>query len=275
MNIKSDKLLKEIFPVSEYDLSTRDKLPVLQKLMGTIKDGPILDIGIGTGYTTYNIFKDNCIICLDIHEPNLRYFQNQLEQISPTTKVLGIVARATELPFKNGTFKRILCSEVIEHVEDDGTAVAEMARVLAKDGQAVISVPYCGFGFSSFLEAMGIKTVHDFPGPEHHFRPGYDEESIRRILLKHNLIINELSYFLKLFSRLTADFVSLVHIIYQRVICKTNSWTWSDMAGMEKSFTFQSYVFLFPIFWSFSRLDNYLRRFRGFGMVVSCVKKPD
>src|SRR5204862_7644270 len=48
---------------------------------------------------------------------------------------------AGALPFAAGAFDRVYCSEVLEHVVDPPAAVAEIARVLAPGGVAVLSVP--------------------------------------------------------------------------------------------------------------------------------------
>ncbi len=44
-------------------------------------------------------------------------------------------------PFRDGAFDLIICCHVLEHLPGDGAALAEIARVLAPGGQAVIMVP--------------------------------------------------------------------------------------------------------------------------------------
>ena len=45
------------------------------------------------------------------------------------------------LPFKTGAFDLVICSEVLEHIPDDGTAMAEIIRVLKPGHNLVVSVP--------------------------------------------------------------------------------------------------------------------------------------
>jgi len=267
------QLLNKLFPTSSYGLATIDKIPVIKRLMDQKSGGLSLDIGIGTGFTTCQIFGDSPVVCLDIHEPNLRYFQERISMVSPTIPILCVVARATQLPFKDGAFRRILCSEVLEHLEDDHAAAKELARVLSYQGSAVITVPYTGLGFTSFIEELGIKTVHDFPGPEYHYRPGYDENSIKLLMAEHGLSAEQSAFYLRFFTRLVTDFISLANILYQRFINRRRSWTWSEMAGIEGSLAFRLHTFVFPAMQAFSSLDRLLKRFRGFGLVIAVTKK--
>jgi SAM-dependent methyltransferase len=258
---------------SSYDLAARDKIPVIRDLMAADELGSTLDIGIGTGYTTHSVFGDRPTVCVDLDPGNLRYYRDHVRSVRGLAAPLCVAAEATALPFKCGTFRFVLCSEVLEHLENDGAATRELSRVLAANGRAVITVPYSGAGFTSFLELVGIKTVHDFPGPEYHVRSGYDEHSLSALLSRHGLRIICHAYYFRFFTRLTADFVSLAHLLYQRVVHRRRAWTWSDAATAEESLAFKLYGRLFPLLLAFCRLDRLLRRRRGFGLVVAVVKE--
>jgi SAM-dependent methyltransferase len=47
----------------------------------------------------------------------------------------------TRLAFPDGSFDLVICSHVLEHVEDDEMAVRQIARVLDDAGQVVLQVP--------------------------------------------------------------------------------------------------------------------------------------
>lgn len=68
--------------------------------------------------------------------PELRYVTADLED-----EGVDVAADITRLPFEDGSFDGILCSHVLEHVEDDRAAMAELWRVLRPGGWAAVLVP--------------------------------------------------------------------------------------------------------------------------------------
>jgi SAM-dependent methyltransferase len=50
-------------------------------------------------------------------------------------------AAIEELPFEDGRFDLMFATDVIEHLEDDGPALAELRRVSAPGGRLIITVP--------------------------------------------------------------------------------------------------------------------------------------
>jgi len=54
---------------------------------------------------------------------------------------LALRGDATRLPLKDSAFDRVICSEVLEHVHNDGQSLAELVRVLKSGGILAVSVP--------------------------------------------------------------------------------------------------------------------------------------
>lgn len=85
-----------------------------------------------------------------------------------------IIAGDSTLPgIQDKTFSLILCMDVLEHIENDVAAVAELFRVLSDNGQLVVTVPfiyreheypfdfrrYTSVGIRNLLEQVGFKSI--------------------------------------------------------------------------------------------------------------------
>jgi len=71
--------------------------------------------------------------------PGLRYLSGDLD--SPLAdRELDVM----ELPFAEGSFDFLICNHVLEHVADDRRALAEIHRVLAPGGWAILMCPVDG-----------------------------------------------------------------------------------------------------------------------------------
>jgi len=63
-------------------------------------------------------------------------------------KGLYVVADCTKLPFKANVFSHTICSEVLEHIRDDGAAIQEFARVIRPVGRLLITFPHRNIYFA-------------------------------------------------------------------------------------------------------------------------------
>ncbi len=52
-----------------------------------------------------------------------------------------VTADVTALPFADGSFDLVICSHVLEHVDDDRAALAELARVVSERGEVLVLAP--------------------------------------------------------------------------------------------------------------------------------------
>lgn len=114
-----------------------------------IKDGDItLDAGCGNGRHSWEVYSKNhsSIIAFDIDAVCVKKNLYLLASLKTEKEIEGsyhlLMADVTKLPFKSGSFDKIICSEVLEHIPEDNIAVEELVRVLSKDGDIGISVPH-------------------------------------------------------------------------------------------------------------------------------------
>jgi SAM-dependent methyltransferase len=123
--------------------------------------GRCLNAGCGEGL--YSGFLESFteiteIINVDVQQPHISE-----SRADPRNRdALGSI---TDLPVGDGSLDWVLCTEVIEHVDDDRAAAVELGRVLKPGGFALISVPR-------------PPAPHD---PEH-AREGYSLEALRELL---------------------------------------------------------------------------------------------
>ena len=96
---------------------------------------------------------------------------------------------------------------------------------------------------------------------------------VERENARETLEIERDTFYLRLFTKLAIDLISLAHLVYQRVIYGRRAWTWSEAADVESGIAFRLFSTVFPLLWAFSRLDRVLGRFRGFGLVASVRKR--
>jgi ubiquinone/menaquinone biosynthesis C-methylase UbiE len=80
---------------------------------------------------------------VDLKLDDLGKTRGFLSLMAKEQKGRWLVAQAdvTKLPFAGGIFDVVICSEVLEHIEDNQTAVAELVRVLKPGGDLVVTVP--------------------------------------------------------------------------------------------------------------------------------------
>jgi SAM-dependent methyltransferase len=80
------------------------------------------------------------------NQPFLRWYEPLVKEVVPVdaAPIPGVVVvDLTEpLPFSDASFDTILCTQVLEHVQNAEQAMAEIARLLRPGGHALITVPF-------------------------------------------------------------------------------------------------------------------------------------
>jgi ubiquinone/menaquinone biosynthesis C-methylase UbiE len=105
----------------------------------------MLDAGCGGGRHLREAIGKTGVNCVgvDLNWEDLSKTKGFLS-LMDREKVGGwIIARAdvTRLPFSDSCFDVVICSEVLEHVADNRTAIAELLRVLKPLGDLIVTVP--------------------------------------------------------------------------------------------------------------------------------------
>jgi ubiquinone/menaquinone biosynthesis C-methylase UbiE len=95
----------------------------------------VLEIGCGAGHLLAQVPSAHGF-GIDLAESLLAKAARRL-----TKRGTLVQGDAEHLPFRDGAWERVYCSEVLEHLPSPAVALAEMRRVIAGGGVAVVSVP--------------------------------------------------------------------------------------------------------------------------------------
>lgn len=98
-----------------------------------------------------------------------------------------VVGRGERLPFRDQAFDAVVCSEVIEHVEEVAALIAEMRRVLRPGGHLLLSSPF-------------LYPIHGDPNDYHRLT----ETRLRRLLASFSAVEIEVSGY---FPSVVGDFL--------------------------------------------------------------------
>jgi SAM-dependent methyltransferase len=128
----------------------------------------LLDLGCGFGRHAFEAARRGAsVVALDAGPDEVAQVRatlgamvdaGELAEDHPANAVQG---NALALPFAEGTFDRVIASEVLEHIPDDSAAMRELARVLRPGGSMAVTVPRC------LPEAVNwalSDEYHDTPG---------------------------------------------------------------------------------------------------------------
>ena len=118
------------------------RLEMIRRAAGERLQGRTLENGCGIG-----VYAER-LGALGARVTGLEFDLDRARQASQ--RAAQVINGAGEhLPFAGGTFDLILSHEVLEHVQDDHDAMAEMARVLRTGGRAVVFAPNRGYPFET------------------------------------------------------------------------------------------------------------------------------
>jgi SAM-dependent methyltransferase len=150
-------------------------LAVLDQALGGRKERA-LDFGCGTGAFLPYLERYGDVSAVDVDESAVAFCHQR-----GRSEVLHVRA-GSPLPFEDETFDLVTTLDVIEHIDDDVTALRELRRVLRPGGVLLVAVP-------AFMFLWG-----DQDEISHHYRR-YRAPQLARHLEQAGLTVERTSYF--------------------------------------------------------------------------------
>lgn len=105
----------------------------------------VLDLGCGDGALSYLLHRRGAhVLGVDPDHVGLRLARE--EHARRGAAIALAVGTGYDLPFAPRSFDRVVCSDVVEHLQRPDAALREIGRVLAPGGRAVVTTPRRGSG---------------------------------------------------------------------------------------------------------------------------------
>jgi len=116
--------------------------------LGLAPGDRVLDVGAGFGRHVFECARRGAdVVAVDYAEDEVVQTRDTLAAMVEAAEIdavrfKGVVrGDATTLPFDDDAFDVVITSEVLEHIQDDVAAIAEMVRVLKPGGAFAATVP--------------------------------------------------------------------------------------------------------------------------------------
>lgn len=104
-------------------------------------DDTLLDVGCGEGVATlFAVRQGASVIFTDSEHDKVRDLARQVQAQSAKAN-LGLVSNSLPLPLADGCASKVVCMEVLEHIDDPEPFMAELVRMGRPGAQYLLSVP--------------------------------------------------------------------------------------------------------------------------------------
>ncbi len=160
-----DRLLRTMFPRSFYHKLNHEEGSIYAYLKDAMSGFPpglqVLDAGAGEAPYA-ELFADHHYTAVDFAEGEGKWDYSKLD----------VVSDLHSLPFADGSFDIVICTQVLEHLREPWLALAELHRLLKPGGAIIGTAPlafgehqvphdyfrYTRYGLRGLLEAAGFNV---------------------------------------------------------------------------------------------------------------------
>jgi 2-polyprenyl-3-methyl-5-hydroxy-6-metoxy-1,4-benzoquinol methylase len=123
----------------------------------------VVDVGCGDGGAIKFCANQGAdIIFLDINEEKVKHLEAQLQGLA-RGRVRGIAGTGEQIDIANDTADKVICTEVLEHVDDPAALMSEMVRIGKPGALYLLTVPH----------ELGEMMMKDTAPPQYFEKPNH------------------------------------------------------------------------------------------------------
>ncbi|MBI4489905.1 MAG: methyltransferase domain-containing protein [Deltaproteobacteria bacterium] len=230
----------------KYSLTTRFKDRHILRLLAPAPGEKVLDVGCGIGYLLgLAVQSGTRVFGIDLSPVALK------KAVSFLGERTFSCASAANLPFRDGYFDKIIFADVIEHVADDGMALAEITRVCREGASIVVTTPEIEAPFTE----TRMKTLLHSESDEllKNIRDGYSLDKLSTLMRSRGIEVQEVVYTNFYLAELMLGLTKVCYYLKNR-----SYKTQADLVRTARSPLFNIYKRLvFPVFLGIGRAEEW------------------
>lgn len=249
-----------------YSIGTRVRVDPFLKMLQPCQGDRVIDLGCGLGYFT-NMIASRGATCvgMDLDGECIDYCSKYMMGIYH----LGDI---TDIPYPDNSFNKVLCTEVLEHVEHNEKVLEEIKRVIEPGGILVVSVPCSEGVYKSLFKRIGHDSV-DAGSREYHHHKGYTRGELTRLLESHGFSPGgEHEYTL---INTTEIFMGVTKYVVRQLRHNRKIDSQANALDINRSLLWRVYKQFFPFLHYYAKVEQKLQRvMKGHMLIVKaeCFK---
>jgi len=244
-----------------YSIGTIVRHDIIMDMLKLSPADTVLDVGCGLGYFTdlmAGIASES--VGIDIDNKCVSWCRDNMRG---NYRLVDL--NDYPYPFKDNTFNKILCTEVLEHILDNGAVLDELYRIIKPGGKIVISVPCREGMFGSYWKNIGHSYV-DSNSREYHHHKGYTAKQLINMIRYHRFIPGGYEYTMVAGVEI---FMGITKILIHRMQLKKID-SQANALNVNGNMIWKLYRGLFPLLEWYARIEQKTSgRLKGHMIIMS------